>query len=78
MVQSPLLTDRLLNRLGEITFLVLASYSTLKTGNFDASAFGLGYGVYLAGKGAGFGLQSFGLPFAPAPSNPAITPPEGG
>ena len=66
----------------EVVFLVLATYSTWRTGVFQAGDFGLGFGVYMLGKGAGLGIQSFGLPFSSqAPltgSQPDITPPPGG
>lgn len=72
----------LISLIGEVVFLVLASYSTFRTGQFNAGDFGLGLGVYLAGKGTGLGIQSFGLPFsspiALTGSNPDITPPPGG
>lgn len=68
--------------IAEIEFLVLAAYSTFRTGQFNYEGFGLGFGVYLLGKGAGLGIQSFGLPFsspiALTGSNPDITPPPGG
>lgn len=44
--------------LGVLTFLALAVYHEISTGQFDMSNFGLGYGSLLGAGGAGVGIKS--------------------